>query len=147
VARGVRFLARAFEDLTLMEFHDLVRLREEVFVVGQRITAEPEIDGLDPAALHVLGIDGQGRLVATARLLAQEDPVRVGRVAVHPAFQRQGVGTSLMEVVHALLGDRSATMSAQAHLVPWYERLGWTPRSEPYEEAGIPHRSLVRPGG
>src|SRR5687767_4835025 len=140
----VRLTQRAFEHLTLAEFHEIVRLREEVFVVGQRITAEAEVDGRDPECVHVLARDAEGRLVATARLFVRREPVAVGRICVLPALQRQGLGTRVMEHVHALLGARPGSMSAQAHLSPWYERLGWLPEGAIYDECGIPHQRFVR---
>lgn len=138
------FSAKPFHRLTLMELHDLLRLRTDVFVVGQRITVEAEIDGKDPECLHVLGTDPAGDMVATARLFVGADPVKVGRVCVAPPLQRRGAGTALMEYVHGLLAGRRAAMSAQAHLVPWYERLGWRPVGALYDEAEIPHRRLER---
>jgi ElaA protein len=139
------FRIRAFEALTRRELYDLLRLRDEVFVVGQKITAEPEIDGLDPRCHHVIGRDARGRVVATARIFTDRRPWKVGRIAVHPSLQRQGVGTRLMEAVHRFLGDRSSTMSAQAHLEPWYRRLGWRRTGRRYDEAGIPHVRMDRP--
>lgn len=144
--RPLTFALKAFDALSVHELHELVRLREEVFVVGQRITAEAEFDGLDPQAHHVLGRDGEGTLVATARLFLGSDPVKVGRVAVAVPLQRSGLGTQLMQQVHAALGGRAAVMSAQAHLEGWYRRLGWVPEGAPYDECGIPHRRLSRPG-
>jgi predicted GNAT family N-acyltransferase len=140
----VTFAAKPFARLTRMEVHDLFRLRTEVFVVGQKITIESEIDGHDPECTHVLGRDAKGRMVATARLFLGKDPVKVGRVAVATDLQRNGLGTDLMEFVHTLLPGRRAAMSAQAHLVPWYSRLGWTPVGAIYEEARIPHQRLER---
>ncbi len=141
----VAFSHRAFDALSLRDLHDVLRLREEVFVVGQRITCEAEIDGHDPECVHVLGRDAAGRIVATARLFVDEDPVKVGRIAVDGALQRRGIGTRLMAYVHGLLGSRAAVMSAQTHLRPWYERLGWRAEGERYDEAGIPHVRMRRP--
>jgi ElaA protein len=146
-APRLRFSVKPFHRLTLMELHDLLRLRTEVFVVGQKITIESEIDGLDPECAHVLGLDEAGEMRATARLFLGADPVKVGRIAVHPTLQRRGAGTALMEYVHGVLAGRRAAMSAQAHLVPWYARLGWSPVGAIYEEALIPHRRLERTFG
>jgi ElaA protein len=140
----VSFVHLRFDDLTLRELHDVLRLRDEVFVVGQRITAEPEVDGLDPVCVHVLGRDRSGRTVATARLHFGGPVAKVGRVAVHPDLQRRGLGTRLMAYVHDVLGDRAATMSAQAHLRDWYEALGWRAEGEIYDEAEIPHVRMTR---
>ena len=118
-------------------------LRNEVFVFGQKITSEPEVDGRDPECVHVMGWDG-AQLVATARLFFDHDPVKIGRIAVHLDRQREGLGTELMEYVHGVLGARPGEMSAQAYLQGWYERLGWTRVSEIYDEAGIEHVRMVR---
>ncbi len=141
-----RFVHRAFEALTLMELHDLLWLRNEVFVVGQKITCEAEVDGLDPQCLHIIGLDAEDRTVATARLFMAEDPVKIGRIAVARDLQRSGVGTALMHYVHEVLGDRRGAMSAQNYLRGWYGSLGWVADSDIYDEAGIPHVHMSRPG-
>ena len=138
------FTLKRFDDLTLRELYEVLWLRDEVFVVGQKITAECEVDGHDPQCSHVLGRDGDGRIVATARLFLDDAPIKVGRIGVHPDLQRSGLGTELMHFVHAILGDRPAIMSAQAHLTPWYTSLGWQPLGGVYTEAEIPHQRMVR---
>lgn len=143
-AAPLSFALKPFALLTVGELHELVRLREEVFVVGQRITAEAEFDGLDPQAHHVLGRAADGALVATARLFLAGDPVKVGRICVEPTRQHAGLGTELMGYVHDALAGRSGAMSAQAHLERWYQRLGWEAVGPIYDECGIPHRRLVR---
>ena len=140
----VAFTHRPFAALALIEFHDIVRLRDEVFVVEQRITAEAEVDGKDPECAHVMGRTPAGDLVATARIFLDHDPAKVGRVAVRPDMQRHGVGTALMKYVHEVVGTRPAMLSAQAYLRAWYTRLGWTAQGDLYDEAGIPHVRMVR---
>ena len=160
----------AFDALDPRTLYALMHLRELVFVVGQGICSMAEIDGADPRAHHVLlwaelppapelrgeaagpaslealrrpGHAGES-LVGTARVFLDEEPARVGRVAIHPALQRRGLGRELMGAVHALLGDRAGTMHAQQHLEPWYGSLGWRRVGEPFDEAGIPHLTMVR---
>ncbi len=132
-----------FANLSLRQLHDLLWLRNLVFVYGQKITAEPEVDGRDPECVHVWGSCGD-QMVATARLFMTHDPAKVGRIAVHPDWQGQGIGSQLMKYIHQVLGSRPAAMSAQAYLVEWYQRLGWIPQGEIYEEAGIPHIFMIR---
>lgn len=129
---------KTFEALSKMELYELMVLRNEVFVVGQKITAEPEVDGLDVECAHVL-LRMDERLVATARIFYKRRVPTVGRVAVHPQFQRQGLGTVVMEAVQRYLGERAAELHAQAHLEGWYTRLGWERVGEPFDEAEIPH--------
>lgn len=142
---AIAFSAKPFDDLTLRELYALLWLRDEVFVVGQKITAESEVDGEDPECTHVLGRDGDGKVVATARLFLGKSPVKVGRVAVHPRLQGQGVGSQLMLYINDLIGDRPAAMSAQAHLERWYGSVGWRRIGDVYSEAEIDHVKMVRP--
>ena len=112
-------------------------------MVGQKLTAVPEVDGEDPKCHHVIGtLDG--RTVATARIFADESPIIVGRIAVHPDLQRQGIGRQIMKTVHHFLGDRPAELHAQAHLESWYATLGWERFGVPFDEADIPHVMMKR---
>ena len=138
------FTHKPFAELTLDELYDVLWLRDIVFVVGQGITAECEVDGEDRACTHVIGRDAQGKVVATARLFLHKSPVKVGRVAVHTDLQRGGHGSALMQYVNDVVGDRPAAMSAQAHLEPWYARMGWQRVGDVYDEANIPHVKMIR---
>lgn len=142
----VRFRSRAFTELSADALHEILRLRGDVFVVEQRIFQENDLDGRDPEALHVLGRDASGALVATARLLQQDSPIEVGRIVVREDLRGRGIGTALLEYVHGLLGPCAAVMSAQAYLQDWYEARGWRREGDAYDEVGIPHVRLVRPG-
>lgn len=138
------FECKRFEDLELMELHDILFLRNVVFVVGQKITEEPEVDGLDPECTHAMLYDGK-KLVGTARIFDTCDPVTVGRVAIHTDRQYEGLGTRLMRHIQDVLKDRAAELHAQAHLEDWYQSLGWRRVGDAFMEAGIAHVTMVTP--
>ena len=140
-AGAFRFELLPFERLTLHQFHDLAVLRNDVFVVGQQITAEPELDGHDPEYHHALFYRGE-ELVGTARVKLDASPIKVGRVAISRALQRSGLGTMMMRQVQAQLGARPALLHAQAHLEPWYVSLGWVREGDLFVEAEIPHVTM-----
>jgi len=144
-SEDVRFEYMRYEELDLRRLHDVFWLRNVVFVVGQKITSEPEIDGRDPECSHAMLWLGE-RLIGTARVFDAEDPRVIGRVAVHPDLQRGGWGTMLMERVQDAIGDARAELHAQAHLEAWYARLGWVRVGEIFYEAEIPHVMMVRGG-
>lgn len=129
---------KSFEELRRSELYDVLRLRCEVFVVGQEITEEPEIDGRDPMCSHALVRD-EGELVGTARIFTDREPMSVGRVAVATDRQCEGIGTALMEGVQQWIGERRCELHAQAYLEEWYERLGWERVGGEFMEADIPH--------
>ncbi len=134
----LRCVIKPYEALTRDELHDIFWLRNVVFVVGQEITAEPEIDGRDPECAHAMLWRGE-ELIGTARIFADAAPMVVGRVAVRTDLQRGGYGTVMMEHVQRWIGERAAELHAQAHLEAWYARLGWRRVGEVFMEAKIPH--------
>ena len=127
-----------FHDLTLEQLYSVLHLRDLVFVVGQKITEEPEVDGQDTCCAHALFYKGDV-LVGTARVFTHEAPMIVGRVAVHPDHQGRGLGTQLMKEVQAFLGDQETHLHAQSQLDAWYTSLGWERIGERFMEAGIEH--------
>lgn len=140
-AEAFRFELVPFEQLTLHQFHDLAVLRNDVFVVGQQITAEPELDGHDPEYHHALFYRGE-ELVGTARVKLGVSPCKVGRVAITRTLQRSGLGTMMMRRIQAHLGSRPALLHAQAHLEAWYASLGWVREGALFVEADIPHVTM-----
>jgi len=140
---------RPFDALSLHELHACLKLRGEVFVVGQGICAVPDVDELDPLCHHALLHLG-GELIGTARLLPSEDgrQVKLGRVAIAPTHRGRGHGTALMQSLQdwiTAVPGRGGVMSAQAHLEPWYTRLGWQRTGERYTEAGLDHVRMLYP--
>lgn len=137
-----------FHELDAQDVHDVLRLRQEVFVVEQDCVF-PEIDGRDPAALHLLGRIGAS-LVAYARIFPPSGAVAhasIGRVVTAPPVRGRGMGRALM---HRALGvaaevapDAEVRVAAQAHLEEFYESLGFRRVGESYLEDGIRHVDMV----
>lgn len=142
----VRFRRRTFAELSVEDLYEILRLRGDVFVVEQGVSEENDLDGRDPECVHVTGRDARGRLVASARMLPVASPVVVSRIVVRREDRGRGIGTALLAYVDDCLGPCAATMSAQARLEDWYGRRGWTREGDLYDEVGIPHLRLARPG-
>jgi ElaA protein len=147
----VTWSVKAFGDLSPHEVHDIMRLRVDVFVVEQRCVY-PEIDGQDPQAFHVLGVDGSGQLAAYARILPPHgsEPPHIGRVIVHPAHRGKHLGRHLMHralgALEHIHGSRHSALAAQAYLVPFYGSFGYKAVSAEYMWDGIPHVDMVLSG-
>ena len=135
--------AASFDELTTSEFHDLVKLRLDVFVVEQEC-AYPELDGRDtePGTRH-LWIAMRGELVATLRILDDGDARRIGRVATGKNYRKKGHAANLMR--YALtLAKSPFVLDAQSHLAPWYEQFGFVQTGHEFLEDGIPHIPMRR---
>lgn len=132
--------------------HDRDRLmvvRREVFVVGQNVSEELELDGLDPEQTHFLAEDAAGNPIGTARLA---DSGKVGRVAVMEKWRGKNIGLAIMQAVVANAESRDIPqlyLHAQTWTVPFYEKLGFVidESVDEFIEADIPHRKMVRMSG
>lgn len=136
-------IIKPFNDLSPRELHACFKLRGEVFIVGQQICSEPDVDEYDPLCRHAMLWQGE-ELAGTARLLPIEGGrvIKVGRVAVGEAFRGRGLGVALMRGVQDWIArepGRAGVMSAQGYLERWYTALGWRAVGEHYDEAGIDH--------
>ena len=79
----MKLTVKGFAELTVTELYEILRLRVDVFVVEQQCPY-PEIDGKDPAAVHLFLQDGAG-IHAYLRLLppgVSFDTGSLGRVVV-----------------------------------------------------------------
>jgi ElaA protein len=142
---------KTFAELTPGELHDMLRLRQQVFVVEQRCIYL-DCDGIDTACRHLAGWHG-GRLAAYARIVppgVKYAEPSIGRVATAPEFRKRGLGRQLMaralEAIHERFGPVPVQIGAQAYLQKFYAQFGFEP-GEPYMEDGIPHVHMLRMAG
>ena len=134
-----------FHALTPASLYEELALRQLVFDVEQTC-AYLDADGKDNRALHLLGRDEAGMLVAYARLFAPGasfTEAAIGRVVTHPAVRRTGAGRALMREAIArsreAFGPGPIRIGAQRYLERFYGELGFEISSAPYDEDGIPH--------
>lgn len=133
---------KTFHELTLDELYEILCLRVDVFVVEQKCPY-PDLDGRDPAALHLFLRD-EGGIQAYLRLLPPGqtfDTASLGRVIAKR--RRQGLGTRIVaEGIRAArerLGAEELTIEAQVYARKLYEDLGFRQTSGEFLEDGIPH--------
>lgn len=140
----------SFEDLEPRDVHDLLQLRQDIFVLEQT-SLYADIDGKDPDALHYLIKDGTSdALVGAIRMFA--DPAngqaRIGRVVVAREGRGSGLGRIMMQIgieeAERLVPGCSIHVTAQAHLEKFYGSLGFRTVTEPYDQDGIPHIDMIR---
>ena len=138
-----------FADLDARMFHDLVRLRVEVFVAEQQC-AYADLDGhdIEPGTWHVwaAGSNASGDLSVAGylRLLTERaDRFRIGRVCVAKPHRGAGLAGELVAEGVRLANQASPSadvvLDAQAHLVRWYEQRGFVVAGDEFLEDGIPH--------
>lgn len=138
-----------YSDLTINEFHDIVALRLEAFVVEQNC-AYLDLDGKDKKCYHVICRDGKGDIVATARILppglAYKESA-IGRVVINEDLRGKGVGNELMQKAldfsQLEFGASPVKISAQKHLENYYGKHDFKSTGNEYLEDGIPHVEML----
>ncbi len=120
-----------------------IRLR--VFVREQGVPREVELDADDKRAIHFLARI-RGRVVGTARLVIKRRQAKIGRMAVLKKYRGRGVGKELLERTIGLARKKRAKvifLHAQAPVIGFYEKRGFSCVGRVFAEAGIPHRKMV----
>ncbi len=134
------------------DWEEILDLRTRVFVDEQGVPPEIEQDGRDAGAVHAVSRDAAGRVVATGRLLlggaaeAVGPRASIGRMATDPGARGRGHGAAVLAELHRQAVRRGVAeieLHAQLRARRFYERAGYEAVGDVYEEAGIPHVTMV----
>ena len=138
----MKLSVKRYDELTLDELYDILKLRAAVFIVEQNCPYQ-DIDDKDKQAYHVFLSDETG-LQAYLRVLDKGvsfDAVSIGRVIA--VKRRCGLGTQLVKegirVAREQMQADRIIIEAQTYAKQLYEKLGFLPVSEEFLEDGIPH--------
>jgi ElaA protein len=144
IAQGITTQWQRFDDLSATALYELLRFRQEIFVVEQR-SPYRDLDGLDQDARHLL-LHADDMLAGYLRLLPPADlesAVRIGRVAVAAARRGQDLGRRLMTEALSFCAKnypaQSIALSAQLHLKRFYRGFGFAEIGPPYDDFGVSH--------
>ena len=143
----------SFADLSGQHVYDLLRLRQDIFVVEQECPYS-DIDCKDQIALHYRLTDRKHEDLAGALRLflpgaGPDGLCRIGRVVVAKTHRGRGLGREMMLAAIAKAGELAAGkpihLSGQAYLERFYCDLGFETVSEVFLEDGLEHIDMVRP--
>lgn len=146
----MNWYVKAFNELSLTELYEILKLRQEVFVVEQTCPYL-DADGADDTALHLFARNDKGAIVAYARLYlpnTNNSYSRIGRVISAQSVRRTGIGRELMQRAIDYIAEHAPTstirIGAQVYLLAFYKSFGFVPVSEEYLEDDIPHIDMER---
>lgn len=136
----MRLITKFFNELTTRELYELLKVRSEIFVVEQNCIYQ-DLDDIDYESLHVF-YEEDGKVLACLRIFSiGEDTIKIGRVlsAKHGIGLGGKVLKAGLEKAISTYNPKKIVISAQCYATGYYEREGFTIRSEEYLEDGIPH--------
>jgi ElaA protein len=142
-------ICKAFNDLTVTELYQLLKLRSEVFVVEQNCVFL-DTDDKDYACHHLLLFDDDQDLVAYARIVPAGKSyaeASIGRIVSSKKVRGTGVGKILtlaaIDQTKKIYGDVPIRIGAQYYAVKFYEQSGFKIDGEIYDEDGIDHIEMI----
>ena len=138
----MELVVKPYDELTLDELYEILKLRVAVFVVEQNCPYM-EIDGRDKGAIHAYYRDEDG-IQAYLRVIDKDDDhpyPALGRVI--SIKRRCGLGSKLLKegirIAKEEFGAKQIFLEAHTYAKPFYEGVGFRQISEEFLEDGIPH--------
>ncbi len=147
---GVKKEFRKFEELTLKQLYEIIKLRVDVFVVEQGCPYS-DLDNKDQEATHFTYTLNSGRVIGYLRILnkgVSYKEVSISRVIIDYEFRAFGYGHDLLkealDYIEEEIGEREVRISAQKHLQSFYSTHGFKTVGKEYLEDNIPHVQMER---
>ncbi len=150
--QAIAWQSKPFNELTVDELYDALKLRIDVFVVEQTCYY-PDLDDLDrhPQTLHLFCYQNN-EMTAYLRILPQgltyQDHPSIGRVIIKASARGTGLSHLLMKqaltICEQVYPEQTIKISAQAHLEHFYNQHGFIKCSDMYLEDGIEHIAMLQ---
>ncbi|MGG4453152.1 GNAT family N-acetyltransferase [Brevibacillus porteri] len=135
---------------TEQELADALSVRRIVFIEEQEVPEELEIDehdNLDGGTIHFVAYR-DGEPVGASRVRTYAPGVgKIERVAVAKTERGTGLGRQIMLAMEELAkqhGYDSLKLNAQTQAQRFYEKLGYEPFGDLFDDAGIEHIAMVK---
>ena len=137
---------KSFQELTVDELYELLRVRSAVFVVEQNCVYQ-DLDGDDQKSIH-LWLTVAGKVVDLARVCpagTHMKEISIGRVIT--IERGKGYGKQIMlHAIDAAREDYRANLidiEAQEYAKGFYESVGFKQSSDSFMLDGIPHIKMT----
>lgn len=142
-----------YDQLSKIELHKILTLRQEVFVVEQKC-AYLDADQYDQHSFHLFARNENYKSPYVAGYLRVITPIAasnrytIGRVLTRKRDRGKGLARGLMlQAMKKLVENPNCSeikISAQLYLEQFYTSLGFIKESSPYNEDGIVHIEMIK---
>ncbi|MBX7243276.1 MAG: GNAT family N-acetyltransferase [Bacteroidia bacterium] len=131
------------------DFEKIFRIRKIVFVMEQNVPEEEEWDEFEHISRHYIARYNQIAAGTARWRITMTGDVKLERFAVLAEYRGHGVGEALVRALLADVPKREGYkiyLHAQIQVQKFYERFGFVPEGELFDEAGITHVKMVWKG-
>jgi predicted GNAT family N-acyltransferase len=125
-------------------------IRYEVFVIGQKVPVEDDIDEYEKDSIHYLAFLNNDP-VGAARWRFTEKGVKLERFAVLEDYRGRGIGSSLVVRIlsdikkHPEARGKTVYLHAQMEAIPLYRKFGFIKYGDMFDESGLMHYAMKLP--
>ncbi|WP_134686485.1 GNAT family N-acetyltransferase [Brevibacillus migulae] len=132
------------------ELQDALTVRRLVFIEEQEVPEDLEIDEHDTLSsptIHFVAYQGDTPVGASRLRTYQPGVGKIERVAVLGSTRGTGLGRAIMEFMEETAranGYAKVKLNAQCHAQGFYEKLGYVPYGDIFDDAGIPHIAMEK---
>ena len=125
------------------DFVEALKVRKEVFIDGQNISYDDELELHKEEGTHTFLIYNKDIVIGTIRYRQNNREFKIERFAIRKQYRGKGYG----KLAFSFLTDKIARefnpcriyVNAQYQLLDYYKDLGFSPKGEIFDEANIPH--------
>lgn len=142
----MEIIVKKFYELSLDELYEIVKAREVVFHMEQKVT-EIDYDDVDKISYHMFALEND-KLIGYIRIYNDEnniDIVHLGRFLT--IVRRKGYGRKIFKeaVDYSInkLHAKRIEIHAQTYVKDLYKEFGFNEEGEPFYEAGIEHIKMT----
>jgi predicted GNAT family N-acyltransferase len=125
-------------------------IRHKVFVIGQNVPAELEIDEFEKESIHYLAFFNNNP-VGAARWRITSEGVKLERFAVLDEYRGRGIGSAMVEKIlfdikrDPEAGNKEIYLHAQLNAISLYRKYGFIKYGNIFDEAGLMHYAMRLP--
>ncbi len=141
-------IIKKFNELTLDELYDILKLRNEIFIVEQNCPYQ-DIDDNDKEAIHFM-LKKNEKLIGYIRVLPKGltyETSAIGRVIVSITERGNSYASLLVQeglnYITDVWKENEAMLGAQVYALNLYKSLGFKVVSSEYLEDDIPHVDML----
>ena len=134
---------------TSKDFDLAKNIRYEVFVIGQNVPADEEIDAFEDESFHFLAFK-ENEPCGAARWRLTQNGVKLERFAVLEKYRSQGVGSALVTSVLEDINSNPKSkgkllyLHAQLSAMKLYSKFGFKQVGGLFQECDIDHYKMVK---
>ena len=141
-------IIKKFEELTLNELYNILKLRSEVFVVEQKCIYQ-DLDDVDKTSYHFFIKEENDRIISYLRIFEKDgETAQIGRVLTDEKERKKGYAFKLMEkgieFCKKEMKKKKIYLEGQVYCHKFYLKLGFNIISDEFLEDGIPHYKMLK---